>query len=279
MAYYIFLIGLPPTDDWWLRNVQLGVITAGHEGKPGDAGERVLRTFQKGDWIIAYAKGAGYVGAGVAEGPETYRLVEESDLPPGFENNHRHWRSVKWRYVIPKIENAVSWKQAGRMPPPKTGQVILDEIIARRVVETIAEQARQTAPQLQRELSIGNTSSAVGQREEDELELGEEDLRVLRLHKGIERNRKLASNAKRALGYKCQACGFDFYQRYGEIGKNFIEAHHLVPLSKLKGKVIKLDPKKDFSVLCSNCHRMIHRTKSVGNIEEFRRIHVAPDEA
>jgi hypothetical protein len=279
LAYYIFLIGLPPTDDWWLRNVQLGVITAGHQGKPGDAGERALRMFQKGDWIIAYAKGVGYVGAGVAEGPETYRLVEEADLPPGYETNHRHWRSVKWRYVIPKIEDAVSWKQAGRMPPPKTGQVILDETIARGVVEKIAERAQRTAPQLQRELSVGNTASAVGRREEDEIELGEEDLRVLRLHKGIERNRKLASNAKRALGYKCQACNFDFHKKYGEIGKKFIEAHHLVPLSKLKGKVIKLDPKKDFSVLCSNCHRMIHRTMSVGNIEEFRSIHIAPNEA
>lgn len=279
MAYYIFLIGLPPTDDWWLRNVQLGVITAGHQGKPGDDGERALKQFQKDDWIIAYAKGKGYVGAGLADGLDTYRLVKEADLPPGFENNHRHWRSVKWRYVIPGMDSALNWKLAGRMPPPNTGQIILDESIGASVVENISKYARKMAPQLQHDLSIGSAGTMAAQREEDEIELGEEDLRILRMHKGIERNRKLAQSAKRALGYKCKACGFDFIKKYGELGKNYIEAHHLVPLSKLIGKVVKLNPKTDFAVLCSNCHRMIHKTDRVGDIKAFYQTHIEPNEA
>lgn len=106
--------------------------------------------------------------------------------------------------------------------------------------------------------------------EEDEISLGEEDLRILREHKRVERNRKLAHKAKLAHGYTCKACGFDFQSKYGSIGRDFIEAHHLVPLSEFKGQKLTLDAKRDFTVLCSNCHRMIHRTAFVSNVEEFR---------
>ncbi len=106
--------------------------------------------------------------------------------------------------------------------------------------------------------------------EDDEAGLEEEDARVLREHKRIERNRSLARKAKQVHGYKCKACGFDFEERYGAIGREFIEAHHLEPLAKLKGKIVKLDPMSDFTVLCSNCHRMIHKTDTVGDVQEFR---------
>lgn len=98
-----------------------------------------------------------------------------------------------------------------------------------------------------------------------------EDLTVFKLHRKVERNKKLASAAKTIHGYKCQACMFDFYEAYGEIGRNYIEAHHLTPLSTLKGHTLKMDPKKDFAVLCSNCHRMIHKTKYVSDIELFKK--------
>ncbi|WP_228897383.1 MrcB family domain-containing protein [Acidovorax sp. Leaf73] len=106
--------------------------------------------------------------------------------------------------------------------------------------------------------------------EEDESNLGEEDLRKLREHKRVERNRKLAHRAKLAHGYTCKACGFDFEAKYGSIGRNFIEAHHLLPIADFKGQKLTLDAKSDFTVLCANCHRMIHRTALVHSAEEFR---------
>lgn len=106
--------------------------------------------------------------------------------------------------------------------------------------------------------------------EEDEVTLGEEDLRILREHKRVERNRKLSRHAKLAHGYICKACGFNFEEKYGGIGREFIEAHHLTPIAELKGQRLTLDPKKDFTVLCANCHRMIHRTSFVHSAEEFR---------
>lgn len=100
----------------------------------------------------------------------------------------------------------------------------------------------------------------------------EEDLRRFRQHWRVERNRKLSKEAIKAHGYTCQGCGFDFEERYGEIGKEFIEAHHLVPNSLFKGQGTPLDSKLDFAVLCSNCHQMIHRTDNPDDVKAFRSI-------
>ncbi|MBH0177824.1 MAG: DUF3578 domain-containing protein [Nitrospira sp.] len=107
--------------------------------------------------------------------------------------------------------------------------------------------------------------------EEEELPAGSglEDLRRFRQHKRLERNRKLAESAKKYHGHNCKACGFNFQAVYGTIGKGFIEAHHLRSLSKLKGTVVELDPKTDFTALCSNCHRMIHRTDDPSDLVNF----------
>ena len=99
-----------------------------------------------------------------------------------------------------------------------------------------------------------------------------EDTTKLKLHKRIERNIKLTQKAKLIHGYKCQSCGFDFEKKYGEIGRNYIEAHHLFPLSMIKNQKVKMDPKTDFAVLCSNCHRMIHKTSLTHDIPAFQKL-------
>jgi 5-methylcytosine-specific restriction protein A len=86
-------------------------------------------------------------------------------------------------------------------------------------------------------------------------------------HRRIERDSSASRAAKKIHGYVCQACGFDFEAVYGPVGHQFIEAHHLTPISVLpQDKPVEQDPKTDFAVLCSNCHRMIHRMPDVGNV-------------
>lgn len=75
-----------------------------------------------------------------------------------------------------------------------------------------------------------------------------------------ERNAKLRMEAINIHGTKCAVCGFDFFEKYGEIGKDYIEIHHIKPLSET-GE-IKINPKTDLIPVCSNCHRMIHRKKN-----------------
>ncbi|HYG41484.1 MAG TPA: DUF3578 domain-containing protein, partial [Bordetella sp.] len=100
-----------------------------------------------------------------------------------------------------------------------------------------------------------------------------EDASRFRMHKRIERNTKLVHQVKNALGYTCQICSINFDKLYGDIGKDYIEAHHLTPLASLKGQKVAMHPKKDFAVLCANCHRMIHRSGCVANLEKFKAEH------
>ena len=55
-------------------------------------------------------------------------------------------------------------------------------------------------------------------------------------------------------------CDFDFTKFYGKRGEGYIEVHLLTPVSKLEQKR-KIDPEAEMTVLCANCHRMIHRRK------------------
>ena len=90
-------------------------------------------------------------------------------------------------------------------------------------------------------------------------------------HRKIERNPTAARQAKKFHGTRCQACDLNFAERYGEIGRGFIEAHHLKAISALEeGVPVPYDVAADFAVLCSNCHRMIHRSPDPSNLAHFR---------
>lgn len=90
--------------------------------------------------------------------------------------------------------------------------------------------------------------------------------------KAYERNKKLRKEVIRLHGLICLACHFDFEKVYGELGKDYIEIHHLKPLSFEK-KEHKVDPKEDLVPLCANCHRMVHRKKTkVLPIEKLQEI-------
>jgi hypothetical protein len=60
----------------------------------------------------------------------------------------------------------------------------------------------------------------------------------------------------------CEACDFSFKKFYGDIGKGYIEIHHIKPVFKYQdeelGKTIETALTNVVPV-CSNCHRMIHR--------------------
>lgn len=99
------------------------------------------------------------------------------------------------------------------------------------------------------------------------------EARRYRYHKHIERNSQAPEAAKKYHGYRCQACKIDFEERYGEIGRGFIEAHHLIPLSSLpENEKVTYVVENDFAVLCSNCHRMIHRSGNPADLEGFRKL-------
>ena len=71
-------------------------------------------------------------------------------------------------------------------------------------------------------------------------------------------------------GTVCLACDFDFLNVYGEMGRDFIHVHHVVPVSKL-GPGYVIDPAKDLMPVCPNCHAMLHRCDPPITIAELRK--------
>ena len=96
---------------------------------------------------------------------------------------------------------------------------------------------------------------------------------LTQVHKVRERSAKLVKKKKeQALSREgklaCECCGFDFSSKYGELGDGFIECHHTKPVSELLPKSrTKLS---DLALVCSNCHRMIHRKRPWLGIDQLK---------
>jgi len=103
----------------------------------------------------------------------------------------------------------------------------------------------------------------------------EEGRLLTRLHRTRERSRKLVEQRKQkalaAFGrLRCEACQFDFEERYGDRGRGFIEAHHTKPVVTLvEGSKTRLE---DLALLCANCHRMVHSARPWLSVGELRRL-------
>ncbi|HEX6682983.1 MAG TPA: HNH endonuclease [Candidatus Limnocylindrales bacterium] len=92
-----------------------------------------------------------------------------------------------------------------------------------------------------------------------------------RLHLRRERDRGIRERAVHAFRKRhgrivCEACGFDFAATYGPRGEDYIECHHKVPLSQSGVTITRI---RDFALLCSNCHRMIHRRRPWLSFDEL----------
>ena len=110
--------------------------------------------------------------------------------------------------------------------------------------------------------------------EEEEKEYSEGRV-AYRKHKTRERNPKVIKDAKKRFMRNnngrlyCESCGFDFFEVYGDRGEDFIEGHH----TKLVSELTDVDKTKveDIAMLCSNCHRMVHR-KPILTVEELSKL-------
>ncbi|MDG2319948.1 MAG: HNH endonuclease [Rhodospirillaceae bacterium] len=106
---------------------------------------------------------------------------------------------------------------------------------------------------------------------DEDFEEAPEGKLITRLHRRRERSRKLVKKKAQVLNkfgrLKCEVCEFDFHIHYGDRGEGFIECHHTKPVTSLKpGAKTKL---VDLSLLCANCHRMIHVRKPWLSIKEL----------
>lgn len=125
--------------------------------------------------------------------------------------------------------------------------------------------------------SNGGSKYDIDRAIDDEIEQEAQEGRlVTRIHKQYERDSKIVKNKKdKVLEEKgtleCEVCKFNFLAIYGDRGHNFIECHHNKPVSEIGDRgVTKLS---DLAILCSNCHRMIHRSRPWLTVYELRNIY------
>ena len=72
---------------------------------------------------------------------------------------------------------------------------------------------------------------------------------------------------------KCEVCGFDFESTYGALGKDYIELHHIKPVSVYEenGEISNLEEARlNLVPLCSNCHKILHRNNI--NVEKLKEV-------
>lgn len=151
----------------------------------------------------------------------------------------------------------------------KLDKQILEEFYDKKeLLKSIAKKIRSTISDESLRIELSNIDI-----EKDEDFSVKEGKVIYKLHKYRERNNKI-NQKKKDLYFKkngkldCEACGFDFQIAYGDLGKGFIEAHHRTLLSELKGeKTTKLD---DLALVCSNCHRMLHKAINSMSIADLK---------
>ncbi len=68
---------------------------------------------------------------------------------------------------------------------------------------------------------------------------------------------------------KCEVpgCGFDFAEVYGSVGVDYVQVHHLLPLSLGDGE--RETTMLDLAIVCANCHAMIHRGGECRSLESL----------
>ena len=92
-------------------------------------------------------------------------------------------------------------------------------------------------------------------------------------HFRLERSRSLVEAKKKTVlaatgRLACEICDFEFKARYGPLGDGFCEVHHKQPLAaSVSPSVTHL---KDLAVVCSNCHRILHRWSCTLSVEQLR---------
>jgi 5-methylcytosine-specific restriction enzyme A len=121
-------------------------------------------------------------------------------------------------------------------------------------------------------VNLGSLSPEEAGIEPEGIMEAEEGAILTRVHRTRERNRKLVAAKKAQVlaetgRLACAACSLDFGEVYGDRGSGFIECHHTVAVSSLKPREkTSLDK---LVLLCSNCHRILHRYKPWLEVDEL----------
>lgn len=142
--------------------------------------------------------------------------------------------------------------------------------------EKLFKEMDKAAELTEKEKLIDDSNGVLDERKNDtgkilDIDCAEEGSPKYREHLIRERNKSLIRKKKEsATSLSCEVCGFDFKKFYGDLGKDYCEVHHKIPLSKLNESA--KTELADLAIVCSNCHRMLHRKRDdVFTIAELKK--------
>lgn len=260
MTYFAFNIGKPHIDAWWTQNVELGVVTAGFSGQPGDRGDVLLHQLEEGDWVIAYSNGHGFVGAGRVGPASSYRLLSPQELPAGWLSTHRHLRDVEWIYAVATLADGIPANAIKRQAPRQTKELLPEQAAVQLLELLAARSKRRSQPQLMDEF-IQEFSAKVAESAMDTSAGRQERLRHANKipHRvpvatyEFVRNPDVVAEVLFIANGVCGGCekAAPFVRRSD--GSPYLEVHHRMPLGA-GGE----DTVENAVALCPNCHRECH---------------------
>lgn len=108
---------------------------------------------------------------------------------------------------------------------------------------------------------------------DEDFEIAQEGKLLTKVHLERERDKKIVKLKKKKFkeangSLFCEACNLNFEKKYGVRGLDYIECHHTRPLSEGPGRTHIAH----LRLLCSNCHKMVHRKKPWLSFEELKKI-------
>lgn len=209
-----------------------------------------------------------------ARNPE---IIELSDILNKLPIHEERPDEVKFRNpngVGLKLSNFLAidpdYQGKGMESYSKLDKEVFDEFYSdRKRLKQIAETIKRTVSSD----DLGNKLYKIEDDEDEESFSVKEGKVIYKLHKHIERNNKINTKKKELYFRKngkldCEVCGFEFKEFYGDLGVGFIECHHRKPLFELDEETeTTLD---DLALVCSNCHRMLHRDLDTLSVETLK---------
>jgi len=269
-------------EDWnFNKNLSIDNFLYGYcyyqptENKRNEKFNIVFATYTNRKWYLI----GFYLNAEFVDNPPTKDDVlkqKRNDLLQLGNSLGVSWRKLKGDKLIAQLKDGAQWLK---------WRVLLDDAI--RTAQPIAipktifdtKNYRIVRPtEIDKRTFDALYDLAQGYPAEEDYGYDEEfpeGREVEKKHKLRERNQAAVRTAKERFKKKngsllCQVCGFEFYTKYGEIGCDFIEGHHTLPMSELEGEV--KTQVKDIALVCSNCHRMLHRKRPWLRMSELKKL-------
>lgn len=248
------------------KKINIGRLGAGH-------GEQSIENITV-VWL-ATAPDGGIVVTGWYKDATIYRQYKKTPTP-----SELHLKDdILYYNIKTETKNAFLLQPGERTLAPGKGKGWPGQSPLWYASEPENQQFIKTVKKLINDKSIAHSiqpydvTNAAGVTDLDLMGSATEGRGVLVTHIKKERNQAIINQKKRHVlnttGYlKCEICNFSFKDVYGDLGSDFCEVHHIKPLSEASDKIeTSLD---DLAIVCSNCHRMIHRITPVPDIEEFK---------